>query len=97
MLTIVRAVDSANIDCFAWTIDALYVQFKKRGDVYAYLDVPESKFHEFREAPSLGKYFHANIKQYGGVLIAHDQAVLLGFEQNTRSEVSATEGQTCKG
>lgn len=39
----------------------LYIEFK-RGSWYSYADVPENIYEEFRAAPSVGKYFFANIK-----------------------------------
>lgn len=39
----------------------LEVEFKQ-GAVWEYLDVPESLYHEFRNAGSLGKFFLAHIK-----------------------------------
>lgn len=34
----------------------------KNGGVYEYLEVPEATYEELLQAPSVGKYFHINIK-----------------------------------
>ncbi|WP_339786824.1 KTSC domain-containing protein [Paenibacillus sp. FSL R7-0313] len=40
----------------------LEVEFKSNGHVWQYYDVPEYIWFEMNSAPSVGKYFHANIK-----------------------------------
>jgi len=40
----------------------LEIEFKSNGQVWEYLDVPEYVWYEMESAPSVGKYFHANIK-----------------------------------
>lgn len=39
----------------------LRIRFKS-GGLYTYADVPESEYEALRAAPSLGKYFHTNIR-----------------------------------
>ena len=36
------------------------------GSIYKYLDVPEFIYKEFKETPSVGKYFNSNIKDKFG-------------------------------
>ncbi len=44
----------------------LEIEFKSGGAVWEYYDVPESVYYELMNG-SVGKYFHANIKdQYSG-------------------------------
>lgn len=40
----------------------LEVEFKTNGQVWQYFDVPEYIWYEMESAPSVGKYFHANIR-----------------------------------
>lgn len=40
----------------------LEVEFKTNGQAWQYFDVPEYIWYEMGSAPSVGKYFHANIK-----------------------------------
>lgn len=40
----------------------LEIEFRKGGAIWQYLDVPETMWHEFLNADSHGKYWHANVK-----------------------------------
>ncbi|MNW46218.1 hypothetical protein D3C74_235010 [compost metagenome] len=40
----------------------LEVEFKSNGQVWQYYDVTEYIWFEMNSAPSVGKYFHANIR-----------------------------------
>lgn len=40
----------------------LEVEFRKGGSIWQYYDVPESMWHEFQSASSVGQYFLANIR-----------------------------------
>ncbi len=56
-------VESTNIAMIGHDPDAqeLRVHFNNGGE-YAYEDVPDAIFQEFRESDSKGKYFHEHIK-----------------------------------
>jgi len=54
-------VESSNIASIGWENMELYITFNF-GATYVYYDVPEEVFEEMLDAPSKGKYFHANIK-----------------------------------
>lgn len=41
----------------------LEIEFKGDGAVWQYYDFPEAMWHEFENAESQGKYWHANIKK----------------------------------
>lgn len=47
----------------------LRIQFA-RGAEYEYYDVPEQEFQNLVNAPSVGKYYNAHIKQYAVPLTA---------------------------
>jgi hypothetical protein len=55
--------DSSNIARYAYSEKAnkLYLEFKS-GGCYAYGGITKTEFDKFRAAESLGKYFHANIR-----------------------------------
>lgn len=40
----------------------LEIEFKSSGAVWQYFDFPESLWHEFRSAESLGSFWHKEIK-----------------------------------
>ena len=42
----------------------LEVEFNTGGAIWEYYDVPENMWHEFQSASSIGKYFHANIRNH---------------------------------
>lgn len=42
-------------------MNTMSVHFKN-GGIYDYLEVPEETYKELLQAPSVGKYFHINIK-----------------------------------
>lgn len=58
-----EAVDSSMISGVGYdaSTGTLEIEFRSNGQVWQYYDVPESTYYEFR-AGSLGKNFHANIK-----------------------------------
>lgn len=41
----------------------LEIEFRKGGAIWQYMDVPEATWHEFINAESRGKYWHAHIKK----------------------------------
>ncbi len=55
------AVDSSNLSSVGYENGTLYISFHS-GGLYAYSGVPEYVYFELLNAPSKGKYFHANIK-----------------------------------
>ena len=56
-------VDSSNVEAIGYdpATQELYVQFLTSG-TYVYLDVEESVFDEFLQAPSKGQYLNWNVK-----------------------------------
>lgn len=54
-------VESSNLDAVAHYLDDLFIRFKN-GKTYRYSDVPLETFEELRDAPSVGKAFHALIR-----------------------------------
>jgi hypothetical protein len=58
-------VDSSNIKKIAYHEDSkrILVEFKDDG-IYAYDDCDNPLYERFKNAPSVGKFFHANIKNH---------------------------------
>lgn len=58
-----KLVESSNLESIGYDKEKqwLEVQFKN-GTMYRYFDVPEIVFFELGKAESVGKYFHANVK-----------------------------------
>jgi hypothetical protein len=56
-----QAVSSSNIRSVGFDNGTLEIEFN-RGGVYQYYNVPEGTFRSLISAPSVGKYFHAHIK-----------------------------------
>jgi hypothetical protein len=54
-------VQSSNIDSVAWLNDTLFIRFHHGGE-YAYDGVPHNVFEDMLKAPSVGKFFHAEVK-----------------------------------
>jgi hypothetical protein len=54
-------VDSSNLSSVGYENGTLYISFNN-GGTYYYTGVPEFVFEDLLNAPSKGKYFHANIK-----------------------------------
>lgn len=56
-------VKSSNIDAIGYDAAAkeLHVKFKS-GGVHAYADVPMDKYIALKTAPSIGKHFHAHVR-----------------------------------
>lgn len=54
-------VQSSNIAALAWESETLYVTFHHGGE-YAYDGVPYEVFTQMVNAPSVGKFFHAEVK-----------------------------------
>ena len=59
-----QLVDSSNIAAIGYDEEKkeLYIEFKSNGVTYKYEKVPEEVYRAFMDAPSQGKFFHANIK-----------------------------------
>jgi len=56
-------VDSSNITEIAYHEDSKRIAVKfKDGGIYAYDDCDEPLYERFKNAPSVGKFFYANIK-----------------------------------
>lgn len=56
-----QRVESSNIDLAGHEGTTLYLQFKS-GIVYSYTGVPLSIYEELVSAPSVGHFFHLNIR-----------------------------------
>ena len=56
-----QRVESSNIDLAGHEGTILYLQFKS-GIVYSYTDVPFTLYKELVSAPSVGQFFHQNIR-----------------------------------
>lgn len=56
-------VSSSNIAeiGFDENISVLYIRFNN-GQLYSYDDVPESVYNDLQPVPSIGRYFHQNIR-----------------------------------
>lgn len=54
-------VTSSNIASVAWSDGSLYVVFHHGGE-YRYRDVPRKVFEQMLSAPSVGKFFHAEVR-----------------------------------
>lgn len=54
-------VSSSDLSSVGYENGTLRIRFHS-GGVYDYLGVPASVFRTLLNAPSIGKYFHANIK-----------------------------------
>jgi hypothetical protein len=57
----IHPVTSSNIATVAWEDGTLYLTFNKGGH-YAYESVPKSTFERMLKAESVGKFFHAEIR-----------------------------------
>jgi hypothetical protein len=57
-------VDSSNIASIGYdqSSGTVEIEFRSNGQIWQYYDVPEIIYNEFRIAESLGKAFHAMIK-----------------------------------
>lgn len=59
-------VESSNIQSVMYDPDnaILEVEFKQKGAVYQYFDVPQYEYDELMNAESKGKYINLHIKKY---------------------------------
>lgn len=58
---VMAPVSSSDIASVGYEGNTLYVRFHS-GGTYAYSGVPTSVYQQLMRASSLGRYFHANIK-----------------------------------
>ena len=60
-----RYVESSSVEAIGYdkNTQQLHVRFLKSGATYAYYDVDEWVFDEFRQAESRGRYFNDHIKE----------------------------------
>lgn len=67
-------VESSNIDKIGYQPDLQILQIAfKNGGVYQFFNVPVETYERMRDSESVGKFFHASIKnQYAGDKIAKD-------------------------
>ncbi|MFJ8040428.1 KTSC domain-containing protein [Kitasatospora sp. NPDC096147] len=56
-----RPVESSCLSSAGHQGTTLELEFRS-GSVYAYADVPETEYRALLAAPSLGRYFHAHIR-----------------------------------
>lgn len=58
-------VDSSNVEAIGYDTDTqqLHVRFLKSGATYAYYNVEEWVFNEFRQAESKGEFLNDHIKE----------------------------------
>jgi hypothetical protein len=52
-------ISTAGYDASCGTLE---IEFRRDGAIWQYLDVPETMWHEFLNAESQGKYWHAHVK-----------------------------------
>lgn len=59
-----QAVSSSNLASVGYdpSSETLEVEFVTTGKVYEYYNVPQFEFDRLLEAPSVGQYFNANIR-----------------------------------
>lgn len=59
-----QAVSSSNISSVGYDTDSetLEVEFVKTGKLYEYYNVPQFEYDRLLDAPSIGIYFNANIR-----------------------------------
>lgn len=55
-------VNSSNLNSVGYASNTLEIEFKS-GGIYQYYYVPEIVYRNLLSAPSLGKFFHYNIKE----------------------------------
>jgi len=68
----------------------LYVEFKKGGLVWRYLDVPRSTYQEFLSAPSAGRYLAGIKRSYEASEFSRDEWVrMLASRQRTTIDALA--------
>ncbi len=58
---VMRPVSSSNLASVGYENQVLRIAFRS-GAIYEYTGVPKSVYLGLLSSPSLGKYFHANIK-----------------------------------
>lgn len=56
-----QSVSSSMIKEVGWEDQTLEIEFSN-GTVYRYYDVPEEKYNELINSPSIGKEFHSSIR-----------------------------------
>lgn len=61
MIMTYTKVESSNLNEVAWANETLFVRFHHGGE-YAYQGVPYGVFTGLLDAPSVGKYFHTEVK-----------------------------------
>lgn len=52
-------ISTAGYDASSGTLE---IEFRRDGAIWQYLDVPETMWHEFLNAESQGRYWHAHVK-----------------------------------
>ncbi len=60
------ALDSDMLSAAAYDADkqTLDLRFRKTGDVYRYIEVPQENYREFLDAESHGRYFLSHIRNH---------------------------------
>ena len=73
---------SSNVSRYAWDGITLFIEFAKNRATYAYDNVPESVYDAMLAAPSVGEFFHSDIKKaFVCVKVVADHAQRLGFDK----------------
>jgi ribonuclease BN (tRNA processing enzyme) len=79
---------STNIRSAGWNDTRLYIQFNS-GKTYVYFDVPEGVLDQMHQAESVGKFFHASIRNvYVTSQVTEAVAESLGFSNTAVSAPS---------
>lgn len=77
---ITQITNSDNITTVSWADDVLYITFKRGSKTYRYRGVPFEAYTALVNAESVGKHFHANIKDnYPGEAISTADAIAAGM------------------
>ncbi|AGO48811.1 KTSC domain containing protein [Cellulophaga phage phi46:3] len=50
----------------------LYIKFKRKDTVYSYWPIENIQFIEFKDAESIGSYFHQNLKMNKTLVITNE-------------------------
>jgi hypothetical protein len=66
-----ESVRSSQLKEIAHNDNVLYVKFKS-GKTYSYSPVTKEKYEEFKDAESVGKYFHTNFKMNSELKIQNE-------------------------
>lgn len=84
-------VTSSNIHSLAWEPNTLYIRFNN-GGVYGYSDAPLEVFEEMKGAESVGKFFHARVKNsFVARKLTDDEVRLIGMCQGSHETLESSQ------